>query len=235
MVSIVIPAYNEEAVIEENMLKLKAWSEKNLKDFEIVIVSDGSTDRTRSIVREKLVCENIIDVGYDKNFGKGGALKTGILACRGDIIVTTDCDLAYGLEVIKPAVEYLKSHADSDILIGSRSIHKEGFKGYPFIRKLASKIYFKMISFYAGLKLSDSQCGFKCYKQSCAKELFSSLETYGFAFDLEILLRAQRKKLSIFEMPIKIINHKESKISVLKDSLKMLSDIKKIKKICKKK
>lgn len=230
--SIIIPAYNESAVIEKNMRKLDSFLKERGFDYEIIVVSDGSRDNTREIVRENLVCDNIIDGGYDDNRGKGGALKAGVKVASGDIIVTTDADLAYGTDVIEKAILLMQESPDIKILIGSRSIAKDGFAGYPPIRRLASKVYFKMLSIYAGLKVSDSQCGFKCYRNSAAKLLFGELESFGFAFDLEILLRAKKHKIGIHEMPVVIQNHGESKINVVKDSLRMLSDVTKIKKRC---
>lgn len=242
-VSVIIPAYNEAAVIENNMRELEIQCAEMFDDFEIVIVSDGSTDGTWDIVRDTLVnlaernnagstaC-HFIDAGYENNRGKGGALKAGVLAATGDIIVTTDCDLAYGCDVIGKAVKIMEEHPDCDLLIGSRSRADDGFAGYPPIRRIASKVYFKLLSFYAGIDVSDSQCGFKCYKSGAAKLIFGELETFGFAFDLEILLRAKNHKMKISEMPVTIKNHGESKINIIKDTLKMLSDVRKIKKRC---
>lgn len=232
-VSIVIPAYNEEAVIEKNMSELKSWCKNNLASYEIVIVSDGSRDSTHDIVRNKLTDENVIDAGYENNLGKGGALKAGVFAASGDIIITTDCDLAYGTDVILKALNVMKENSSCDLLIGSRSKAENGFDGYPFVRKAASKAYFKLLSVYAGIKVSDSQCGFKCYRTDAAKKLFSKLQTMGFAFDLEILMRAENERFTIKELPVRIKNHSDSKVSVLRDSLKMLRDLRKIKKSCK--
>lgn len=230
-VSVIIPAYNEEAVILQNMRKLRDDCEKYFEDFEIVIVSDGSLDKTHEIIKEKLTDKCFVDAGYENNLGKGGALKAGVKAASGDIIVTTDCDLAYGTQIIKTAVAMLESMPKADLLIGSRSKSKDGFEGYPVIRKLASKIYFKLISVLGGIKVSDSQCGFKLYRKSKGKELFASLETYGFAFDLEILMRATKKGMKICEIPVKIINHGESKISVVRDSVRMFKDVIRIRKM----
>ncbi|MBQ4136608.1 MAG: glycosyltransferase [Clostridia bacterium] len=230
-VSIIIPAYNEESVIEKNMKLLSKWCEDNLGDYEIVIVNDGSRDLTSKIICEKLNAPCFKDAGYEDNRGKGGALKQGVKAASGDIIVTTDCDLAYGCEVIADAVK-LMSESKSELLIGSRTLAKDGFAGYPFIRKLASKIYFRLLSVYAGLSVSDSQCGFKCYKKEAAKTLFSELETTGFAFDLEILLRSKKHGYNIAQMPVSIKNHGNSKVNVIRDCTRMLADVRRIKRLC---
>ena len=234
-VSVIIPAYNENSVIYENMLFLDEKCKEYFgDDYEIVVASDGSTDGTWDTVKEKLVPLGIVDAGYEKNLGKGGALRSGVAAASGDILVTTDCDIAYGTEVIREAVAFLEEHTEYNLLIGSRTKSKDGFEGYPLIRKLASKIYFTMISVIAGLKVSDSQSGFKVYRRDEGKKLFAPLETCGFAFDLEILMRATRFGYKIYEMPVKIIRHSESKINVVKDSVRMLKDVMRIKKIFKK-
>ena len=228
-ISIIIPAYNESAVIKEKMTTLDSWCKDNLADYEIIIVNDGSRDNTWEIVKNELVCDHIIDAGYGDNRGKGGALKAGISLSCGDIIVTTDCDLAYGCEVIGQAVQIMENDSGIKVLIGSRSKAKNGFEGYPLIRKLASKVYFKVLSTYSGLKVSDSQCGFKCYERETAKKLFSELESTGFAFDLEILLRAKNNKIDIHEMPVKIKSHDNSKINVFKETFRMLREASEIK------
>ena len=230
-VSIIIPAYNEQPVIEKNMQLLKTWCEENLDDFEIVIVNDGSRDLTGDIIRERLSEPCFVDAGYKDNRGKGGALKEGVAASSGDIIVTTDCDLAYGCAVIADAVR-LMSNSTSELLIGSRTLARDGFAKYPFIRRIASKVYFRLLSVYAGISVSDSQCGFKCYKKDAAKILFGELKTTGFAFDLEILLRAKKHGYNIAQMPVSIKNHGGSKVNVIRDCTRMLSDVRRIKKLC---
>lgn len=95
---------------------------------------------------------------------------------------------------------------------------------------MASKTYVTVLALAAGFKLSDSQCGFKAFRTDVAKDIFSECETNGWAFDFEVLMRANQKKYKIEEMPVKIVNHRDSKIHIIQDSLRMLRDIRKIKK-----
>ena len=121
------------------------------------------------------------------------------------------------------------------MVVGSRNLSSDGYEGYTAIRKLASKIYIKVLGILGGFRLSDSQCGVKGFTKEAAHEIFSRCETDGFAFDFEAIMTASYLGYGIGELPVKIINHRESKIHVFSDSLKMLSDVVKIKRRIKKK
>jgi dolichyl-phosphate beta-glucosyltransferase len=229
-VSLCIPMYNESAIIKSTLRTVSAYMEKTFgDDYEVIFSDDGSTDDCRAIV-DSYPNKKIRTVGYRKNRGKGSAVRTGMLAAEGDIIVFTDCDLAYGLDVVLQAVKLFDKNPDVDIIIGSRNLTKDGYSGYTFIRKLASKAYIKCLALAAGFKLTDSQCGFKCFRRDTARKVFSACEVDGFAFDFEVLIKSKKMGEKILEMPVKIINHRESKVNVLKDSLKMLKDVRVIKK-----
>lgn len=231
-VSVVIPVYNEEKRIEKTAEILSNFLEQNFDDYEIIFSNDGSVDNT--LQKAKTISKNnekIKVVGYEINRGKGCAVRTGILSTNSDIVIYTDCDLAYGTEVIKKAIDLMKKN-NSDIIIGSRNLDSESYKGYSFSRKLMSKVYFKFISLVSGFKHSDSQCGFKCFKQSVAVKIFKECKIDSFAFDLEALLKAQDMGYKIDELSVKIINNdnRGTKVRMIKDSIKMLHDIKQIKK-----
>lgn len=232
MISIVIPMYNEEAGCIECIETLEREMSKAFDDFEIVAVSDGSTDNTKQILSEADgKYPHLTVVAYDKNKGKGGAVRTGILKARFATVLYTDCDLAYGTDIIKQMYDALIK-SGCDIAIGSRNISKEGYEGYTFIRKLASKIYIRVICIAAGFSHSDSQCGIKCFTHNVAKSIFEKCEVNGFAFDLEALIFAERMGYTIYEHPVTIINHNqgESKVNIISDTIKMLSDLRIIKK-----
>ncbi|MBR2453669.1 MAG: glycosyltransferase [Clostridia bacterium] len=233
-ISVIIPMYNEAKIIENSAKTLSAYCEKNLEDFEILFVDDGSRDGCGEIV-EKLGLSNVSVVSYGANRGKGCAVRTGMLKATGDLRIFTDADLAYGTDGIGEAVKLYKANSDADLIIGSRKLAGDGYGEYTLIRKLASKAYLTLLQIMGGFKLSDSQVGFKCFSADAAKRIFSLCETDRFAFDFEALCYASRFKMKIMEMPVRIINHGESKINVLRDSVKMFGDIIKIRARVKKK
>ena len=231
-ISVIIPMFNESLIAKEYMDKLAAYMYSAFDDWEVVMSNDGSTDNTKTIINEIAKADNHFVVSsYDNNRGKGSAIREGILKSSGDVVVYTDCDLAYGCEVIKDISDKLIS-CGSDIVIGSRAIHPEGYSGYSFARKLASKSYLKILSVVCGFKHTDSQTGLKCFKGDVARNIFSKCEINGFAFDLEALMIAEKLGYTIEEFPAKILNNRESdsRVSLFSDAKKMLCDIKKIKK-----
>lgn len=236
MISVVIPMYNEESIAEESMRELSSYMSANFSDWEIVVSNDGSRDRTKDIMTalsEEI--DGLRFVSYDDNRGKGSAIREGILATKGDTVIYTDCDLAYGTEIIKTIAEKLENDR-SDIVIGSRNISNDGYAGYTFLRKLASKTYIKVICMAAGFSHSDSQCGIKCFKGDAARRIFATCQINSFAFDLEALMTAEAMGYKVTEQAVKIINHREStsKVHLVKDTMKMLRDIRQIKKRLKK-
>ena len=236
--------YNESSIAADTVKTVFEAMEKLREeygyDYEVLFSNDGSTDNCADIVRDTaaaLGADRIRVTGYEKNRGKGAAVKHAMLETVGDVVVCTDCDLAYGTDVVgEVAKKFDPAYSDSltDIVIGSRKLGSDGYEGYTFIRKLASKCYMIVLRVVAGFKLSDSQCGFKAYTNAAAHTIFSEIETDGFAFDIEVLMTANSMDMTIGEMPVKIINHRESKVSVLSDSIKMFGDLLRIKKRVKK-
>lgn len=231
--SLCIPMYNEASIIKDTANTLHEYMSANFEDYEILFSNDGSKDDCGKIV-EEMNLPNVRVVGYEQNMGKGYAVRTAMLAAEGDVIMFTDADLAYGTDVIKQVYDTFEANPDAQMVIGSRNLHKDGYEGYTFIRKIASKTYIKVLSIVGGFKLSDSQCGCKAFRGDAAKKIFSRCEVNRFAFDFECILWAVKFGMKIVEMPVKIINHRESKVNVLRDSFKMVRDILKMKKRIKK-
>ncbi len=223
--SLVVPAYNEAAIIADTIQSLLTYLDRHFSDYELIISDDGSTDGTKAIIGgfddPHLRC-----VSHFPNEGKGAAIREGILASDGDIIAYTDADLAYGTEVIVPMAQQLLSDAD-DLVIGSRRLHSEGFADYPPLRLLASRTFSFITGVFAGFHY-DTQCGLKAFTADAAEKIFSRCETDGFAFDFEVLMLAAGMNMKIGQIPVKIINHRNSKVNVLRDSIRMFGDVARI-------
>jgi dolichyl-phosphate beta-glucosyltransferase len=224
--------YNEISIVDEAAKTFSRYMADNFEDWELIFVDDGSSDGCGEAFAEKYLSENIKLISYKPNRGKGYAVRQGMLAAEGDVIVFTDCDNAYGTDVISEIYKRFLA-SDADIIVGSRNMDKSGYDGYTFIRRLASKTYIKFINVIAGFGkygLSDSQCGFKGFRRDAAKKIFTNCEVDRFAFDLEAIMIGGKCGCKFAQMPVKIINHRESKVNVVKDAFRMMNDVSKMKK-----
>ncbi len=233
-VSVCVPMYNEAKIAADTARTLWDTMAENRRnygwDFEILFADDGSVDdcadRVRAVAEQGM--DEIRVVGYETNRGKGAAVREAVLASDGDIVIYTDCDLAYGTDVIAEAV--LRYRDGVDAVIGSRRLSGDGYEGYTPLRKMASAIYFGVLRTVGGFDLSDSQCGFKSFRGDVARRIFGKCQTNGFAFDFEVLLLAGKLHASIEEMPVRILNHRQSTVHLVRDSFRMLRDLLRIKK-----
>ena len=232
-VSVCIPMYNEKSVIEETAQTLSSYMAAHFEDYEIVFCDDGSHDGCGDLVKA-LNLPNVRVIGYEQNRGKGYAVRTAMLAAMGDVRMFTDADLAYGTDVIGRVVDTFEKNPDASLVIGSRNLTKDGYEGYTFIRRMASRAYIRVLCIAGGFRLSDSQCGCKAFTKEAAERIFSKCEVDRFAFDFEAILWALAYQMKIVEMPVKVIHHGESKVRIIRDTVRMLRDLRKMKKRIKK-
>lgn len=223
MISLVIPFYNEEKRIADTARRAVDYLSTHFRDYELLLVNDGSTDASAAAV-VPLCGDRVKLLGYPQNCGKGRAVKTGMLAAKGDAVFFLDADLAYGLEVLKPAFERLMG-GDADILVGSRRLDEQGYSRYPLVRRVASHGFAFVVNTLLGLHVTDSQCGFKGFKREAARKVFSRCRIDGFAFDMEALYIARDLGLKIIEQPVRVLVHGDSKVRVVRDSLRMFRDV----------
>lgn len=227
-ITLLLPMYNESNIIKDTLTTVSAYMKKEFSDgYEILVVNDGSRDGCADTVRGfPDPCVRLIS--YEENRGKGYAIRCGVKEALGEVIMFTDCDLAYGTEVIREFYDAL-GESGAGVAVGSRPKHKDGYAGYTPMRKLVSRTYLWVLRLFGGLHLSDSQCGCKAFTARAAKEIFSRCEVDRFAFDMEAIMLAERLGISFIEIPVTVKNHGESKVSVLRDTPKMLRDLLKMK------
>lgn len=230
--SLCIPMYNEEKILPSSIQTISSYMKENFSsDYEIIFINDGSKDASLAIAEQAAKKDETLRViTYAENRGKGYAVRQGVLQSLGDVVIFTDCDLAYGMDVIKEMYGLFEDHPEYDVIVGSRRKHREGYEGYTAVRKFVSLSYIKILSLIGGVKLSDFQCGCKGFRGKVGREIFSRCIIDRFAFDLEALIYAQDLHANIGEMPVKVINHRESSIHIVRDSIRMLKDIRRMKK-----
>lgn len=238
--SIVIPCYNEQNRIGSTLEKIIAYFSNTstpFEFFELIIVDDGSKDNTIGIVRETIrkLKGNFINFELkilvnEKNSGKGYSVRKGVLASHANLVLFSDADLSTPIEEIEKLYPYINE--GYDIVIGSRGLKQSQIlKRQIKIREFAGKTFNFFVRKLTGLEFMDTQCGFKLFNKKSVELIFPLLKINDFSFDVEILFLAKKKKLNIKEIPVKWINSEESKVNVIKDSLKMFKNIIKIKKI----
>ena len=228
-ISIVIAAYNEERRIIPSLFKIKEYCNKQGIDYEIFVVDDGSTDSTHKIAKDlikDIPCLKVIS--YVANKGKGYALRQGVLASRGDVILVTDADLSTPIEELSKLLPLIHNHK-CDVAIGSRALAlSEIIKKQPWWRQSMGRFFNKLVKTLILEDFSDTQCGFKLFRGDIARSLFKEAKINRFAYDVEILAIARKKGRTILEVPIRWINSPESKVNPVQDSLQMFRDLLKI-------
>ncbi|MBA3830244.1 MAG: glycosyltransferase [Taibaiella sp.] len=225
--SLVIPCYNEASRVGLMYNGITAFVNKWQSFLEIIIIDDGSTDSTYRLVNEKIVSKykEIASVYTQKNTGKGGALRKGVLKATGDYILTLDADMASQPTELLKWLDILHWHLSPDtIYVGSRE-HKDSVITSQSDRKVAGNIFNLVVRVMTGLNIHDTQCGFKLYPANLAKEYFSNLQTFGWAHDVELLYKASINNNKIVEMPLVWNAIQGSKIRLVRDAIKMVGEV----------
>lgn len=228
-ISIIIAAFNEEKRIIPSLLKIKEYLTKQDLPYEIIVVDDGSTDGTHAVVTDLIKDIPYLKViHYAPNKGKGHALRTGVLASKGDIILLSDADLSTPIEELSKLLPLINDNK-YDIVIGSRALAlSEILKRQPWWRQSMGKFFNKLVKALVIENFKDTQCGFKVFRGDIARSLFKEAQIDRFAYDVEILAIGKKKGCKIVEAPVRWINSPESKVDPIRDSVQMLFDLLKI-------
>jgi len=223
--SIVVPAYNEQARLPRTVLEAIGWCAKRKLDFELIISDDGSVDQTLALARLFEERDVRIRALACPHMGKGAAVRFGILNAKGRYVLFMDADGATPLSEIPKLLEALER--GDDVAIGSRVVQHPGEVEVKALlhRRLIGRCFAFFVNLFAFGGIADTQCGFKMFRREAALAIFSRQKTVGFAFDVEVLFIARRLSLSIVEVPVNWIAQPGSKVNLFTDSVKMLWDI----------
>jgi len=189
---------------------------------EVVVVENGSDDRTLVIAREYAERFPSIQVLHELEAGKGRAIKKGMLASRGDFRFACDVDLSMPIQEVN---RFIPPTLTEDIVIASREAPGAVRYHEPEYRHFIGRIFNLLVRIIALHKIQDSQCGFKCFSRKAVEELFPLQRIMGWTFDVEILFIAQKRGYKIVEVGIPWYHDPNTKVRVLKDSFRMLSDL----------
>lgn len=186
------------------------------------MVDDGS--RPDQTVEPADLPEGVTLVRLPTNLGKGGAVRAGVERARGEYVVFTDSELPFTLDPVEATLAWLA--ADADVVIGDR-LHPESacaIRASP-LRRLSSAVYTFLVNHLLGLDYADTQCGYKGYRAAVAKDLFGRLKVTSFAFDAELLLRAQRSGYRVRRQPLKLVHDEDSSVRLGRHAPRMLADV----------
>lgn len=226
--SLVLPVYNEEVILKENLRQVLQDLERNGQDFEIILVDDGSRDHSRLIAEEMARTDPRLKVVLlGKNQGKGRALKTGILESKGRVVFFSDMDLSVSIDHLPKFQQPLQD--GFDLAIGSRKAPgAEILVHQPSGREFLGKGFTTLACLILGLKVSDFTCGFKAFKGEVAQDLFSRMTLADWSFDAELLFLAHRLGYRTIEIPVVWRNRKDTRVRLKQDIIKSLCGLFKI-------
>ena len=222
LLSVVIPAFNEEGRIGATLDALVEYLQEQSFGWEVLVVDDGSTDATAKVVAGRSDAGTRVRVKSIPHMGKGWAVRTGMLAVSGRFRLMFDADMAMPVAQIG---SFLARMEDGwDIVIGSREAIGARRSGESTARHIRGRVFNWVVSLLAISGYRDTQCGFKCFSGKAADRLFELQRTHGLAFDVELLYLARRMGLKVLEMPIDWRHDNSSKVRPLTDALEMLRD-----------
>lgn len=225
LLSVVVPAYNEENRIEKSLLRIYGYLRSQSYISEIIIVDDGSRDKTVEIVTKFIAnIDNLRIIRNGRNRGKGFSVKNGLMHANGEFLLFSDADLSTPIEEVAKLLAYYRE--GYDIVIGSRGLKESDIQIHQlWYREFMGRIFNLFVVLLAVRGFKDTQCGFKGFSREAALEICKRQRMEGFSFDVEMLYIAKKLGYRIKEVPIQWFDSPQTKVNTLRDSRKMFMDL----------
>jgi len=224
--SIVIPAYNEALRLGSTLEKARRYLESRNYSGELIVVDDGSTDRTADLLEEMQRHHPAVRVlRNERNRGKGFSVRRGVLEARGELVLFTDADLSAPIEETNKLLASLES-SGADAAVGSRALQRRLIGIHqPWWREWAGRAFNRLVRLFTGLKIRDTQCGLKLFRRTSTCRAFELQRVTGFGFDPEVLFLIERLGGKVIEVPVRWNDNPASKVRFLRDATRMLLDL----------
>ena len=220
--SIVIPAFNEEARIGATLDKVVEYLSDQPYSWDVTVVDDGSSDATAELVGERAKKLDGVRLQRIPHAGKGWAVKHGMLSTSGEYRFMCDADLAMPTDQLASFLERMDE--GFDVVLGSRQISGARRYDEPVTRHAMGRIFNRFVRLTAVGGYADTQCGYKCFRGEVADRLFGLQRTRGLGFDVELLYLARKQDLRVLEIPIDWYHIRDSKVRAGVDSFSMVRD-----------
>ncbi len=229
--SIIIPAYNEEERIGNSLSEILNYLSNAGSNAELIVVDDGSSDKTAAVAED--ICSRSPEIPsrvirYEDNRGKGFAVKTGLMAATADIALFSDADLSTPIEEAEKLIAPIRN-GEYDVTFGSRALDRSLIGTHqPWRREQGGKVFNLVVRLMTGMPFWDTQCGFKAFDLTKFRPLLDVMKIERFGFDVEFLYVAKLRGLRLKEIPVRWNNDERSKVSVIRDSIRMFDEVRQI-------
>jgi glycosyltransferase involved in cell wall biosynthesis len=221
--SLVIPAYNEQARLPYTLSEIESYVCAERIDCEVIVVDNGSHDATSVVVQQAAIRFSGLRLLRTDRRGKGLAVRTGVLAAQGRVVIFADADLSWSVEDLPRFMALVDDHWP--IVIGSREGYGARRIGEPVYRHLMGRVFNGVVQTLAVSGIEDSQCGFKALRSDAARDIFRRQRIDGFAFDVEMLYLARRLGYRVRVVPLRWEHKENSRVAPIRDTLHMLTDV----------
>jgi glycosyltransferase involved in cell wall biosynthesis len=229
--SIVVPAFNEAGRLDESLRAILAYLNRRGEENELIVVDDGSDDDTATVAEQSLkdpgkVAARVIR--YDPNRGKGYAVRIGLLAAGANIALFSDADLSTPITEVPKLLEPILN-GECDLTFGSRALDRSLIGVHqPWRREQGGRVFNLIVRVATGLPFWDTQCGFKAFRMNVCRPLIEAAQIDRFGFDVELIYLAFLAHLRLREVPVRWDHDPASKVAVMRDSFRMVDEVRRI-------